>query len=215
VKEYAFEQLEPSAPQGFDGPGGFAARAQAEAERLYAQAQREGFQKGYEDGHEQGVAAVRSSAAALASALDEWLATREALTEALEQDAVELALALAAKVLAGTLELQPERVVDVVRGALRHIADRRTITIVVDPADMEIVNSALGELRAQTGGIEHCEVQADRRVGPGGAIVRTTEGEVDACLDTQLAQARDVVAAELGTDSRALTDDGGAEQPAK
>ena len=51
----------------------------------------------------------------------------------------------------------------------------------------------MGEL----GGIEHCEVQAERRVRPGGAIVRTSEGEVDATLETKLARAREVLEHEL------------------
>jgi flagellar assembly protein FliH len=45
--------------------------------------------------------------------------------------------------------------------------------------------------------MEHCDVQAERRVHRGGAIVRTVEGEVDATLETKLARAREVLEDEL------------------
>ncbi|HEY1687867.1 MAG TPA: FliH/SctL family protein [Solirubrobacteraceae bacterium] len=199
ARHFSYEPLQASAPPDPKAPEQIVARAQAEADQIREQARAEGMQQGYDAGCEQGVEAARTAAEALGKTLEEMHQTRERMLDALEQDAVGLALALAAKILAGALEAQPERVLDVVRGALRHIAERRSITILVDPADMEIVNAAIGELSAKAGGIEHCEVHADRRVGRGGAIVRTSEGEVDACVDTQLEQAREVIAAELGT----------------
>ena len=51
------------------------------------------------------------------------------------------------------------------------------------------------------GGIEHCEVQAERRVSRGGAVVRTPDGDVDARVETKLQRAREVVEAALSTGS--------------
>ena len=79
----------------------------------------------------------------------------------------------------------PERVVDVVRGALRRLVERDRVTILVNPEDLDLVRGASDALMAELGGIEHCDVQAERRVARGGAIVRTVEGEVDATLDDQ------------------------------
>ena len=78
------------------------------------------------------------------------------------------------------------------------MTDRRRLTVLVDPADLETVTAAIAELEVQVGGIEHSDVQADRRVGPGGAIVLTLESEVDATVETQLERAREVIQAELG-----------------
>jgi flagellar assembly protein FliH len=203
AKEYLFEQLEPSAPPDPDEAERLIARAHTEAQRIREQARSEGFEQGYASGREQANVALSSASAAVAAAAQGITALHEQASEALERDAVELALALGVKVVAGALDAQPERVLDVVRGALRRVADRRTITILVDPVDMEIVSAAVEDLRATTGGVERCEVHADRRVGPGGAIVRTDEGEVDACVRTQLERAREVIAAELGAGSLA------------
>lgn len=198
AKLYAFEHLLSSAPPDPRGAEQRLARAEAEAEAIREQARSEGFQQGLAEGHAAGQDAAQSAASALASALDQELAQREQMGLALAHDAVDLALELAAKIVHGVLEVQPERVVEVIRDALRPIADRRRITILVDPADLELVAASIEALRAQAGGIELCEVQADRRVGRGGAIVRTSEGEVDACVATQLEKAREVIVAELG-----------------
>jgi flagellar biosynthesis/type III secretory pathway protein FliH len=195
---YAFEHLQSSAPPDPRAPQQAIARAHAEAEAIRRQARQEGFEQGRAEGVQQGAAAVESASAALSQVLTQVLDQREQMVDALCRDAVDLALDLAAKVVHGTLEVQPQRVVDVVRDALRPIADRRRITVLVDPDDLEIVTSTIEELRAQAGGIELCEVQADRRVGRGGAIVRTSEGEVDACVQAQLQKAQEIVAAELG-----------------
>jgi flagellar assembly protein FliH len=195
---YAFEHLESSAPANPGAPGQAIAHAQAQADAIREQARREGFQQGLAEGRTEGQAGVESAAAALAQAIEQEREQREQAALALAHDAVELALDLAAKVVHGALEIQPERVIDVVRDALRPIADRRRITILVDPADLELVTESIDRLRAQAGGIELCEVQADRRVGRGGAIVRNSEGEVDASIATQLEKAREIVAAELG-----------------
>ena len=72
--------------------------------------------------------------------------------------------------------------VDVARNALRHLIDRRHVTLVVNPADLELVSDSVENLCAQLGGIEHLSVQADRRVGRGGAIARTEAGDIDAGL---------------------------------
>jgi flagellar assembly protein FliH len=93
--------------------------------------------------------------------------------------------------------VQPERVVDVVRGALRRLGERSRVTVLVHPADLDAVREATGGLVATLGGIETCDVQAERRVTRGGAVVRTEEGEVDATLETKLLRAREVVEAEL------------------
>ncbi len=201
---YAFEQLEPSDPLPPGAPQRIIAEATEEAARIREHARLEGYAEGRATGHRDGLAEAGSAALALGEALQGVQDLRGEVAEAIERDAVELSLALAAKIIAGTLEVQPERVLDVVRGALRRVNDRRRITVLVDPGDLEVVSAAIGELTAQAGGIEVCEVQSDRRVGRGGAIVRTLEGEIDAGVETQLQRAREVALAELSNDESEL-----------
>jgi len=196
---YAFEQLEPSDPPPRDALARMLARARAEAEQVREQARAEGFEEGRRAGHQQGAGEIASAAAAFAQAAGAVQALSGQTVLAVEADAAELALALAGKILAGALQARPELVVEVVQGALRRIADRRRISVLVNPADLELVRAAIGEITSQGSGVELCEVISEERVGAGSAIVRTAEGEVDASVQTQLERARELVAATLAS----------------
>jgi flagellar biosynthesis/type III secretory pathway protein FliH len=157
--------------------------------------------EGFNDGYSAGVADARGTfepaAAALEAAAAELHLLRGETAERSERAAVELAIAIAEKILQGALAAEPERVVDAVRGALRRLVERDRVLVLVHPDDLDVVREHAAGLVAELGGIEHCGVEADRRVGRGGAIVRTAEGEVDATLETKLDRAREVVESEL------------------
>ena len=196
---YDFEQLEPSEPPPRDAAARMLAQATAEAERIRELARAEGFEDGRVAGHERGVAEISSGAAALDAAAQGIEALRTEVVDAVEADAIDLALGLAAKILAGAQQAHPELVVEVVQGALRRISDRRRITVMVNPLDLDVVKAAIGGLTAQGSGVELCDLQSDERVRAGSAIVRTSEGEVDASVHTQLERAREVVSLSLQT----------------
>jgi len=201
---YAFRQLDAAAADASGGIADVLSAVRAEAEQIRAQA----WAAGEAEGRAAGLAAARTDAAPAVAALGDSLqaveAVRAQVVAELEQDAVELALRLAEQILAGVLAIEPERVIDVARNALRHLTERRRVTLVVNPADMELVSDCVEQLQSELGGIEHLGVQSDRRVARGGAIARTDTGDIDAGIDTQLARAREVVAAAL---AREPTDD--------
>ena len=194
---YAFRQLDAPAHGASDGIADVLSAVRAEAEQIRAEA----WAAGEAEGRAAGLAAARDDAAAALAALGASVQSvselRAQLVAEVEQDAVELALRLAEHILAGVLAVEPERVIDVARIALRHLSDRRRVTLVVNPGDLELVGECVGQLQSELGGIEHLGVQSDRRVGRGGVIARTDAGDIDAGIDTQLARAREIVAAAL------------------
>jgi flagellar assembly protein FliH len=200
---YAFEQLEPSQAPPRDAAARLLAQAMADAERIREAARAEGYEQGRASGHADGAAEIARSASALAEAAHGIESLRGEVSDAVEADAIELALALAGKILAGAFQARPELVVEIVQGALRRINDRRRITVLVNPADLDVVRDALGELTAQGSGVELCDLQSDERVAAGSAIVRTAEGEVDASVATQLERAREVARTTLETGEHA------------
>ncbi|HUA47911.1 MAG TPA: FliH/SctL family protein [Solirubrobacteraceae bacterium] len=191
---YAFRQLDAPAAGTTDGIADVLSAVRAEAEQIRAQA----WAAGEAEGRTAGLAAARSDAqpalAALGASLRAIEQAREQLVAELETDAVEMALRLAEQIIAGVLSVQPERVIDVARNALRHLTERRRVTLVVNPEDLELVSDCVEQLQSELGGIEHLGVQADRRVARGGAVARTDIGDIDAGIDTQLGRARELVA---------------------
>jgi flagellar assembly protein FliH len=179
-------------PRG-PSPEDIVAQAHAEADAIRAQAREDGFAAGLQAAQ----AETATSAEALAAALASVAELRGQVADEVERGAVALGLRIAEQALGGAVEVDPDRVVDAVRGALRCLTERERVTILVNPADMDAVRAATTELMTRLGGIETCDVQAERRVSRGGAVVRTLEGEVDATLETKLMRARDVIVAEL------------------
>ena len=173
------------------------ARARAEADDVRHQARQDGHREGYAAGMETAREELEPAASALAEALVAVQASRAELAESMEERAVELALQIAEKVVAGTLDVQPERVVDVVRGALRCLVDRERVTVQVNTLDLELVRAAAEPILSTLGGIDHFEVQEDRRVPRGGAVVLSAAGEVDATIAAKLQRARQALEAEL------------------
>jgi len=194
VATYAFRQLDAPPAGTSDGIADVLSAVRAEAEQIRAQA----WAAGEAEGRAAGLAAARTDAqpalAALGASLQAVEQTREQLVSELEQDAVEMALRLTEQILAGVLSVQPERVIDVARNALRHLTERRHVTLVVNPDDLELVSECVEHLQSELGGIEHLGVQADRRVARGGAVARTDIGDIDAGIDVQLGRARELVA---------------------
>ena len=199
VADFDFQTLQPPAPprtprSDAEEVMDVLAQAQAEAEQLREAATAEGFAAGRADA----LAALEPALAALTQAVED---VREQQLEAaveLERRAVELGLALAKKVIASTLDVKPEKVVDTVTGALRGIVERERVIVLVNPDDLELVREAMDGIRASLGGMDHCVVEAERRVGRGGCLVRTPVGDIDARVETKLERAAEVVASALG-----------------
>jgi flagellar assembly protein FliH len=168
-------------------------QAAAEAQALREAAHAEGYQAGRAEAR----AELEPAAAALQQAIMSVQADVVERADRLETHAVDLGLFLAEKVLGGALAVQPERVVETVRGALRGIVERERITILVSPQDLDLVRESISDVVGSLGGVEHCEVQAERRVGRGGCIVRTPDGDVDARIETKLQRAREVIESAL------------------
>jgi flagellar assembly protein FliH len=194
---YRFRQLDAPTSPGENALE--TALAEADAIREAARAQ------GEAEGRAAAEAAVRAQAEdslrLLAAAHEALAGLREELVAALEADTVAVGLRLAEQIVAGTIEVEPERLVDIAGLALRRLADRRAVTLVVNPSELELLSGAVDRLRSELGGIEQLSVQADRRVDRGGVVARTREGEIDATVEAQLQRAREVVAAELERDA--------------
>jgi flagellar biosynthesis/type III secretory pathway protein FliH len=169
----------------------FQAHAEAAAIREAARAE------GLAAGHAEAMGSVTPSLSALDQAVVAAQARAESTAERLESEAVDLAFAVAEKILAARVESDPEVVLEAVRGALRGMIARERVTVLVHPDDLDLLRAASEELKATLGGIEHCEIQAERRVGRGGAIVHHADGFVDARIDTKLERAREAVLEQL------------------
>ena len=173
--------------------------AREQAETIAANAAREGFEAGYEAGQAKAQKEIADLLAFAETAVREVSDTRVRILEENETALVELAIQAAEKILQTTLAAEPERVADVLRGALRKAYVRDRLQVVCNPEDLSLVETASDTLQAQVGTLKNLELVGDRRIHRGGVIVRTPGGDVDATIGSQLDRLR---AAMLGEDAR-------------
>lgn len=153
----------------------------------------EGFRRGANDAGRR----LAQKRAAEEAALGGALAIRlEAMTErfAREMDALEhataervatLAVELARRVVGDTLSTQPGAIVAVAREALAALVETSaTPTLRLNPADLEPVQAQLAPALER----RRIELQADPSISPGGCLLVSAGGAVDATLETRWAR---------------------------
>jgi len=199
------EELVPDAPPGAaaDGPGqgapapradpleearreaeALVARAREEAEALRAKARAEG----YEEGRAEGLRTLAEAAERFEGLCRDLAGHKAALYREARDQVLELTLALVQKLLGPLTEQTEGVVVRVVERALQVLSDRETLTIRVNPEDLQVLLEAKPRLMRSFDGIRQLAVVEDPGVRRGGCQVQTPTAEIDARLETQLAE---------------------------
>jgi flagellar assembly protein FliH len=164
----------------------------ADLAQLEEAARINGYNTGYEEGFAAGQAAAeaatRDSIERLARLASGVLEHHAAFYRGAERQVVDLALQIAQKVVEHEVENIPELAVGVIRAALEEMDARTAVRVRVNPADEELLRRLWTQVVPPGIGPDHIELQADERVQSGGAVIETTQGQVDTQLETKLAQ---------------------------
>jgi flagellar assembly protein FliH len=169
------------------------AEARQEAEEKVKEAYAEGLRRGMETGLARFQASVSESAEALRQAASAMEAARAAFLDSLEPQVVDLAVAMAERILQREAETDPELIGRVVREALEHLMDRERVRVRVNPEDLEAMRAYKVTLLDDFEGVNEIQVQEDASIAPGGCIIESELMQVDARLETQFAQIVDAV----------------------
>jgi flagellar assembly protein FliH len=164
-----------------------------EARPSLAEIERDAFTKGYAQGERAGAeAAARRGDATLrrlAQTIEELAALRSELVQKTEHQVIDLALAIARRILHRELALDRELLVAMARVALERLGENTSATIRLSPEDYAAIGAS-----ANLGDSGIVRVVADPLVSSGGCMVQSDFGLIDLTLDAQL----DEITAALG-----------------
>ena len=150
--------------------------------------EREAFANGYAAGERAGLEAGTKRAEAmlrrLAQTLDELRALRGTLVRQTEQQMVQLALAIARKILRREAAVDHDLIVAMARVALERVGESGIATIRLNPEDHASTVQRHGDHWAGS----RVKVVADASVSRGGCVVESEFGFVDAGVDAQFEQ---------------------------
>jgi flagellar assembly protein FliH len=149
-----------------------------------------GYTEGREQGYQEGLARAEAETTeriATVSALAESAAVdrRELLRNA-EGEVVRLALQVARKVLNRELRLDPVSVARIAEAALQQVAIDGAVKLRVNPAEYEALSTYWQRAHGVAEADRTYEIISDEAVTPGGVIIDTRAGTVDARIETQL-----------------------------
>jgi type III secretion protein L len=144
---------------------------------------------------EQGRNAIREQARqeGIAQGLAEWnrivaRASQKAdeLSKSWEETMLRLSIRVAEKIVGEQLRLHPESIVEIVREVLKSIRPGKHLTIQVNPADAQYARARIDRLKEALGTSSEIEIVAAANVAPGGCVIESELGIIDARLETQL-----------------------------
>jgi flagellar assembly protein FliH len=172
---------------------GIQASAQSAFEDDRKKAGDEGREAGREAGYADGKAEVERLIQRTQTVLERAQDKRGDILAESEQQIVDLVLLIARKVVKAISESQRTVVVSNVVQALRKIKARGNVLIRVNLADLKLTTEHTKDFIRMVEGVQNIQVLEDSTVDPGGCIVETDFGEVDARIASQLAELEDKI----------------------
>jgi len=143
-------------------------------------------EQGYQEGVARAQAEVQTQLMEALSALT--AAQQERHRIALEHEAAlaDLALSIARKVIGAHLDADPTLVARIVQATIHDLEPSTTLDVRVNPGDLATVEGARRELERLVQGNGRVDISADETVDPGGVVLISPVGEVDARITTKL-----------------------------
>lgn len=154
-------------------------RAREEADAIRESAVKEGYQAGMEQASED-LQQIRETFAAFMNAKQE-------VYEQIAPDILEISVDIAQKIIKKEVSEDPQVLVNNIVDVLKSLSkDENKIALRVNPVQVDVVKQQVPEILTIAGLDARVSVLADEEVSEGGCLVTTSNGVVDATVETQL-----------------------------
>jgi flagellar assembly protein FliH len=153
-----------------------------QAEQRVKEAHAQGYLEGESAGRGQAAAETRPAIERLARTIEEISGLRGRLRREAEADMIQLAMAVARRVLRRQLAVDPEALHGLVLGALEKLEGQEISRVRIHPAHAAVVAACLEQYAGGT----RVEITRDSSREVGAVIFETQRGNLDASIDSQL-----------------------------
>lgn len=177
--------------------------AKKQAELIYEEARKEGFKAGFEEGMNAGKEAGRKEALEISrrefseqaanlrnlllELVDSIQSDRNHLIARARQELLALAVAIAAKITRRQIEVDEGIVIENLKKAIEYVSSRSRVVIRLNPADASRLKTLDPQLSKDLfEGFSEVRFVEDSSIQPGGCIVQTEGGTIDADIKTQI-----------------------------
>jgi flagellar assembly protein FliH len=185
-------QAEEEAERTIAGAKQRAEEIENSAQTAFEKDRKDALEAGLKEGREAGYGEGRAEADRLIervrTVLERAQSRREEILEETEQQIVDLVLLMTRKVIKLISETQKDVVKANVKEALRKVRGRGNIIIRVNLADIKLTTEHVSSFIQKMEGARGIQVAEDSTVDPGGCIIETDFGEIDARISSQIAE---------------------------
>ena len=165
---------------------------------LQKQAYEEAFGQGYEEGREKGFADLFHS---IEEAKQIVASSKEALQDHIEHNEhviLELAMKSAERILALTLEEQPDKFLSIVKKGIKEAREMREVKVYVALQQFHHVQQERAELRAMFPLDVQLYIYPEEELEPFQCFIESNQGRIDVSIDTQLGEMKQKLSLLLG-----------------
>ena len=167
------------------------AEAEENARQLEKEARERGFREGREAGIEEGKAEVKRVIDRFHVVLSKAIERRNEIIEESETQVISLVLSIAKKVIKVISENQKNVVVNNIVQSLKKLQQKSDVIVRVNLGDLEIATKHKEDILKMAERVQTITIAEDSTVDPGGAIIETDFGEIDARIASQLREIED------------------------
>lgn len=155
-------------------------RAREEANAIKEAAAKEGYQKGLEE--------VKDDIEHVKDAIEVFFNAKQEVYDSIAPDILEIGLDIAKKIIKREMSEDPQILLDNIKDIMKGLSKEETkITLTVNPTQAAILKQNVPEVM-QTVGLEaKIVIIPDETVMEGGCVLTTTNGVIDATIESQLA----------------------------
>jgi len=190
LEEQAQQEKEKIIQQAYQEAEKIVNQAETQKFEIKEKAYQEGYQKGWEEGKIKGVEEGRKELNQLGKSLQDIIIEinnkRAEIIQKAEPKIVDLALAIARKIIQTEVRENKEIIRELVRESIQRLKNREKIVVRVNPADLESLREYKNDLMMIFSEIDDLEIKEDRSISPGGCVVETEATTVDSRLELRM-----------------------------
>ncbi|MCI1273370.1 MAG: hypothetical protein LKG27_02925 [Clostridiaceae bacterium] len=154
-------------------------RAREEAVAIKEAAVKEGYQKGLADS--------KADIEELKNSLGVFLSAKQDVFDYIAPSILDISIDIAEKIIKKEVEQDPQIIINNITEILKSLSkDESRITLKVNPIQVDLLKQEMPEVMGSMGLDAKVNVIPDETVLEGGCMVTTTNGIIDATLETQL-----------------------------
>jgi len=118
--------------------------------------------------------------------LNEAIKQRKRIIKDSENEIVRLSLKIAEQIIRSEVSVNKDVVMNIVAEAINRVSDRESVIVKVNKDDAEFIKNNKDKLSGIVDGVKNLSILEDSQVDPGGCVIETNLGFVDARISTKI-----------------------------